>query len=438
MRLDQLAGKRVAIWGMGREGRAALIAVRQHLPDQPISLIDQDLALLDSFSGQSGIAELRDGAAADCLDQIDVVIKSPGVSRYDARIERNPELTVTSGANIWFAENPNAVTLCISGTKGKSTTAALTAHLMVGLGLSVALAGNIGNPLLSFPAAQRHDLWVIELSSYQLADFDGSPTVALLLNLFPEHLDWHGGESAYRKDKLRLLTRGAMSNIVDGKALAALEHSGLLYFNSASTIHVADGWFMDGTQKLFAAEALQLSGSHNQVNACAALTAVKVLGFLPEQCGAGIASFRTLPHRLQVVSDMAGLRWVDDSISTTPQSTLAALKSFSDQPVTVLVGGHDRGLRWDVFADYLEQYPKVRVITLPDSGSAIAALLRSRMSQPLGDRLIEAGDLSQAVTLARQHTPAGGVVLLSPGAPSFGQFQDFEERGSAFLRALEK
>jgi len=176
---------------------------------------------------------------------------------------------------------------------------------------------------------------------------------------------------------------------------------------------------------------LPLAGPHNALNVCAALTALDAAGEEAMSALPHVRSFRPLPHRLQMLGERDGFRWIDDSIATTPHATLEALASVGRATTTVLVGGHDRGLDWHAFADDVQRTPPNAIVAMGANGPRIARVLRE-----IGGayRLEAAGPLGEAVEIARRVTPAGGTILLSPGAPSFDQFRDYAERGAAFAR----
>jgi len=435
MRLGDLAGRRVALWGFGREGRATLHALRRVLPDLPVTVVDEGTP-----SEEPTGAELLTGPeGVAALGGFDVVVKSPGISLYRPEVEalRRRGVTVTSATRLWFAEPRRGRTLCVTGTKGKSTTASLLAHLLRAAGEVVELRGNIGRPLLD-EAEREPTAWVVELSSYQTADLDADPDVAVLLNLFPEHLDWHGDVETYYRDKVRLvagLKRGrAVLNRTDRKTQELLDDvKDAVYFNDPAGFHVEGGEIRRGDRALIAVSELALAGRHNHENACAALAAVQCLGHDVAGVVPALTTFRGLPHRLCPVGERDGVLYVDDSISTTPQSAMAAIRTYAPRPTTVLLGGYDRGLGYGELARFLVDSGVEAVATLPASGVRIAAELSE-----LGARrpeVFEASDLEEAVAWARRRTPPGGVVLLSPAAPSYGAFRNFEERGEAFARA---
>jgi UDP-N-acetylmuramoylalanine--D-glutamate ligase len=339
---------------------------------------------------------------------------------------------------LWFAEHPRARTLCVTGTKGKSTTTALLAHLLRAGGHRTALAGNIGLPLLELQDDDA-EFWAIELSSYQTGDVAAGgvqPEVAIALNVFPEHLDWHGSEAQYIEDKLRLLTearpRIAVLNSGD-PLLAALElpDSDVRWFGGSDgwhlrgdALHRGDAWVMDTS-------ALPLPGRHNRGNLCAVLTAIDALGLDAAALAQHAASFRPLPHRLQTIGVRDGITYVNDSISTTPHASLAALDLFRDRHVAILVGGHDRGIDWQAFADAMGEGAPVAIITMGENGPRIRALL-APIAAHCGFVLDAADDLADAMHKARVALGEEGVMLLSPGAPSFGPYRDYVARGRHF------
>jgi len=434
---------------MGKEGLAAFHYLHKAFPGAEIAAIVDDITeptpdIAALVAGGKAVKLFLGKEATKVLDAFDVVVRSPGISVYRPEVvfAKKKGVVFTSGTDIWFSEHSNERTVCVTGTKGKSTTSALIAHLLKCLGQRVVLGGNAGFPLLGMEEdGPRPDVWVIEASSYQASDFSGSPTASVLLNLFPEHLDWHGSEERYYEDKLNLLRSTRKGKIVlnrTDKKTAELTHdpffSKAVFFNDPKGFHVEDGYILDGKDRLIGSEEISLRGAHNLSNICAALTAVRSLGFDPKKCVSSIAAFKGLKHRLSVLGEKSGLTFVDDSISTTPQSAMAAVLAFPGYDVTILLGGFDRGLDYNGLARFLVGKP-VRVITMAQSGPRIAGVLRAALAKGAKHALVElreAEDLAQAVDIAKKITPAKGLVLLSPAAPSYGRFKNFEERGDAF------
>lgn len=433
---SELEGRRVALWGLGREGRAAWRAIRARFPDLPLTVFCPQAEHAEAAALGDPHLLLRGEPGAEALAAFEVVIKSPGISAY------RPELLAaaaagtrfTSGTALWFAESLPGRTLCVTGTKGKSSTTALIAHLLRAVGHRVGLAGNIGLPLLELidPPAPP-EFWAIELSSYQTGDAV-APDVALVLNLYPEHLDWHGSVERYYADKLALITRAAPRRAVlnhSDARLRALGETlpGATWFAREDGWHLRDGDVWRADRRVFAGADLALPGQHNRLNLCAALAAIEALGEDAAALAPAARGFRGLPHRLHSLGVRDGVEYVDDSISTTPEASLAALASLAGRRVAVLLGGYDRGLPWEGIATRLGDCPPALIVCRGQNGPRIAAVLRGERPELA---LREVIDFAEAVREARDAAGPGGVVLLSPGAPSFPEFRDYVERGRRF------
>lgn len=447
MRISQLEGKRVALWGWGREGRAAYRAIRSRLPALPLTLYCNDGEAAEAGSLADPLLMVLREASAESLATQQLIVKSPGISPNleTARFAAGQGTVFIGGSTLWFDEHagPDGIaphTVCVTGTKGKSTTTALLAHLLRAGGRRTALVGNIGMPLLEALDPQpAPEFWAIELSSYQTLDVAAAqarPEVAVVLNIFPEHLDWHGGEARYVADKLALVTRArpkiAVLNAADPRlAELRLADSEVHWFNQAQGWHLRGDDVYRGDAFVFDATRTPLPGRHNRGNLCAVLATLEALGLDAAALAARAENFRPLPNRLQSLGERDGILYVNDSISTTPHATLAALDCFHGQPVAVLVGGHDRGVDWSDFAAAMQQDAPVGVVTMGANGPRIHALLAPLAAEGRF-KLEEAGDLESAIGRARRLLGGAGVVLLSPGAPSFGAYQDYVARGRHF------
>ncbi|MFL9582740.1 UDP-N-acetylmuramoyl-L-alanine--D-glutamate ligase [Stenotrophomonas sp. AB1(2024)] len=449
MRISQLEGRRVALWGWGREGRAAFAVLRQRLPALALTLFCPEAEAAAARAEAGSALRVRSDVSGETLAAFEVVIKSPGISPYgEAAVAAAARGTqFIGGTSLWFSEHADAEgtvrnTVCVTGTKGKSTTTSLLAHLLRASGARTGLVGNIGLPLLEVLDPQpAPDYWAVELSSYQTGEVARSgahPQVAVVLNLFPEHLDWHGSEARYIQDKLALVTaaapRIAVLNAADPHLAAlSLPDSEVVWFNQPLGWHMRGEWVYRGGQAVFDTANTPLPGRHNRGNLCAVLAAIEALGLGAVALAPAVQDFRPLPNRLQTIGSRNGLRFVNDSISTTPHASLAALECFAGQRIALLVGGHDRGLDWHDFVDHMaHDVPPVEIVTMGANGPRIHALL-----QPLAEAgrfgLHAAADLDEAVRLARAALGAqGGVVLMSPGAPSYGAYKDYVARGRHF------
>ncbi len=440
MRLAELGELRVAILGFGREGRAAWHALRRRNPDQTLTLFCSDSEAESAQRLSDHNLHIHAGAySASDLAGFDVAIKSPGISPYRAPIAEliAAGLRVISGSAIWFAEHPEARTICITGTKGKSTTSALTAHLLRALGVRSALCGNIGLPLLELlDAAPAVDCWVIELSSFQTRDFAGAPTVAVITNLIEEHLDWHGSVERYLCDKLGILGADPATirvlNAADPISRQRAGDAGTQWFNVDSGWHVREGQLCLSAEPVIALSRLAMAGIHNASNACAALTAIAAAGYDARAAAAALTSFQPLPHRQQSLGVRDEVEYINDSIATTPQASIAALERFRGRDIVLILGGQDRGLDWTPLCAALIAAPPLRIVCTGAVAARVRALLETEPS--LRAVLAGADEFDSAFALAQAATRPGSVLLLSPGAPSFGQFSDYVERGRRFAQ----
>jgi UDP-N-acetylmuramoyl-L-alanine---L-glutamate ligase len=416
MHVDELCGRRIAIWGFAREGRAALRFLRARAPDLAITVLE------DADNAADADAPLIRGRAsiAAAIGGFEVVVKSPGISLYDPLVVRAQAdgVRFTSLLNLWFSDAPPCRMVCVTGTKGKSTTTALIAHILRGVGWNAVAAGNIGVPVTELPR-DGLDAAVIEVSSYQAADFAGQCDIAVLTSLNQEHLDWHGSVAVYQRDKLNLL-RHARRSLINREAVAAvarildldtLDH---VTFTACAGLHVANRY---------------LARAHNLSNLAGALAVARELGVAAEAALRAVEDFPPLPHRQQEIGELNGVLYVDDSISTTPEATVAALDAYRDRAVTVIIGGHDRGIDYSGLVERLTAAPRPGVILLDASGRRIHDLL---------DAGTVVDTMREAVTLARRMTPRGGVILLSPAAPSYGMYRSFIERGEDFARCISE
>ncbi len=441
MKISELEGKRLAIWGYGREGRAALAALRWRLPGQRITVFCNDAEAVGLRAMDDPYLVIETEVDGPKLSEFDVVVKSPGISPYtspavDAALHGTQ---IIGGTGLWFAEHPYERTVCVTGTKGKSTVTALIAHLLRAAGRRTALAGNIGLPLLELLDVEPPpQYWAIELSSYQTREAV-RPEVAVVLNFFPEHLDWHGTEQRYFEDKMALLTqaepRVAVLNAADPR-LAETElppSLRVIWFNDDDGWHLRNSDLYHGRQRVMDTRSLPLPGRHNRMNLCAALAAIEALGLDAESLAAHVHSFKPLPHRLQSLGSRDGIEYINDSISTTPHASIAALDCHKGRRIAILVGGYDRGVDWGVFAERMLSDPPRAVITMGQNGPRIHERLKP-IALNKHFVLAEASEMEDALRIGREILESEGVILLSPGAPSFPRYKDYVERGRHFAK----
>lgn len=416
----------VGLFGLGVEGGANLRRLRT-LGVTPV-VVDDD----PGVDSADGLEVLSGAPGRDALARCDVVIKTPGISRYGPDVEslERAGVLVVGGLGLWMQEAPVSQVACVTGTKGKSTTTAVAGHLLTRLGRRVMVGGNLGLPPWDPDAGGDADLWVIETSSFQATDVARAPGVSAVTSLSPDHLDWHGDVATYFADKLSLCTLpGARCTVADGTSRALRAHSDRL----GSPVV----WVEDPSGQWD--EALGLRGPHNRRNAEIARQVAMALGVDEAEDLAVLASaaegFDALPNRLETVAVVDGVEYVDDSLSTNVAPALAALETFANQRVAILVGGFDRGLDYAPLAQGLASRDvNTLVVTMPDCGPRIGEAVRQTRAPHV--ETIDVPDLRAGVAAAHQWCQGQGVVLLSPAAPSFGRFRDYRERSSVFADAV--
>lgn len=419
---------RVGLYGLGREGSANLRKLRS-MGVEPIIVSDVPKA---SY-GEEILATADGGLAA--LERCDVVVKTPGISRNRPEVTRLTEcgVPVVGGLGLWLQETPLERVVCVTGTKGKSTTSSILGHLLTGLGYRCLVGGNIGVPPYDpeLPAAGDHDFWVIEVSSYQATDLASSAPVVAVTSLHPDHLPWHGGVEQYYRDKLSTCSQpGSWLTVANGDSNLLRMRAGLL------GPHVEWVSEHDSPEATWTG-ALGLPGQHNRRNALIAQRCLLALGVGGAQDNealeAAAVGYQGLASRLATIGVVDGVSFVDDSLSTNVLPTLAALDTFPRQRVALIVGGQDRGIDYAPLAfGVLARESPTLVLTLPDSGRRIsAAMASSGLTE-----IIDCPDLDAAVREGFSWAYPDGIVLLSPAAPSFGHFRDYRDRAEAFSRSM--
>jgi UDP-N-acetylmuramoylalanine--D-glutamate ligase len=397
------------------------------------------------------------GHPEELVEGADLMCLSGGVPADAplAKLALEKGVQLSNDAQLTLEASPAPV-IGITGSAGKSTTTALVGEMARAqardAGWKVWVGGNIGRPLLEdLDEINSEDLVVMELSSFQLELMTVSPQVAVLLNITPNHLDRHRTMEAYTAAKERILSFQStedtavlgrddpvawrMRKSVRGKMLSfGMDPADGLpgtYFQKGAV------WLRDedGDQELFKETAIQLQGQHNLFNALAASAIAAATGMSRDAIEEGVRTFQGLPHRLEFVRTVSGVDWVNDSIATAPERSIASMRAF-EQPIVLLAGGRDKDLVWDTFAD--EVYERVdHLILFGEAAAKIASSIEPRKKGEL-PRSIEIVDgLEQAVQAATKVARPGDVVLLAPGGTSFDEFIDFEARGERFRELVQ-
>lgn len=430
MSLQQIADffrdKRVLILGFGREGRSTLEGIRAFLPEQEITIADANAVHVEDPH-----VRLRCGEGyLDGINDFDVVMKSPGISVRDVAIA--PQTLVTCQTDLFLRYSDCKKTVGITGTKGKTTTSSLIYAILQAAGVKSSLIGNIGVPVFECLKDTQGMTAVIEMSSHQLEFCRHSPDIALLTNLYPEHLDHYNGFAGYVNAKLniaRYQTAGDLFLIngdQDVSAIARLDG----FPGRLERIRLAE------QQGAFERELLacnpHLRGEHFHYDILFALHAARDLGIGEDAIRRGIADFQGAPHRLEFVGEYGGIKWYDDAIATIPRAVECGVQALGDVD-TLIIGGMDRGLDYGEFEAYLCAAPVRNLVCLPDTGHAIGRRVQERGA---GLTVRIAQGMEQAVRIAAQVTRPGRSCLLSPAASSYNVYRNFEEKGGDFQRCV--
>lgn len=402
MKRSELAGKKILIVGRGLEGTAAFEYITQRIPRVSVTIVDQK-------DGNDYLSHQND---------FDIAIKSPGVPKTLLTIP------YTTGTNMFFA-NTQGVIIGVTGTKGKSTTSSLIYAMLKAGELPVHLVGNIGNPMLHelMSETSSQEIYVCELSSYQLEDIGYAPHVSLFINFFPEHMNYHGGLDAYWKAKKRIVERSTHKDYF----IYNEEYNELVALASQTK---AIGIPIIPTLP-FSPIHIPLIGKHNEDNIRAAITVARLYHIDDQICQRAVESFIPLPHRLENVGTYRGITFYDDAISTTPESTVCAIQSLS-KTTTIFLGGLDRGYNFLPLVHAIKQSEIQYVVLFPDSGKRIEQTLMEHGLTSLN--YYHTSSMSEAIKYAYTYTPRGTICLLSTASPSYSLWKNFEDKGDEFAR----
>jgi len=434
----------VAVIGLGKSGTAATRlllreGVRVYASDaNPAPYAGAAAEALRSLNGvevelgRHDLAKIRSAAA---------VVVSPGVPPDAAPLAaaRAAGVPVIAELDLGFRALHGVRCIAVTGTNGKTTTTALIAHLLGHAGLRAQAAGNIGLPLSDVALVPDPPQWiVVEVSSFQLHDSPRfAPEIGVLTNLAPDHLDRYPDVAAYYGDK-QLLFRNATDAsvwVINGDDPQALELAAgargrQLRFSLRGP---SDGWY-DATERslrlgggeLMRREALPLLGLHNVANALAAALAVQETGIGPAAIAEGLRTFQPLPHRLEPVAEVNGVRWINDSKATNIASTVVAIEAM-DRPFVLLLGGRHKGEPYTRLVPLLRERCRL-VVAYGEAGPVVERDLAGQVPLERG------GDFADVVARARRAARPGDAVLLSPACSSYDMFANYEERGATFRR----
>ena len=437
--------KKIIILGGGHEGQYAANYLQKKYPRIKLSVADQKTTdfpknkNLKIITGQNYLKNISD---------YDLIIKSPGIPSTlpEIKAARAQGVELTSVPNIFFKECTGTI-IGVTGTKGKSTTASLTYKILKAAKKPVNLVGNIGVDPLTYLETKNNSrqIFVYELSSYQLNDLEYSPRVGVFINIFPDHLPYHQGFENYFQAKTNIArhqTPGDYfvfnSHYESIKKLA--QATAGLPWDYLKICSIKNGHLYYRSEKIMAIKNIKLLGQHNLENIMAAVCVAKIFGVDNKIIAATIAAFNNLKHRLEFVGQYQKINFYDDAISTTPESTIAALEVFKDKIGTIFLGGENRGYDFKELAKKIYTYKIKNIVLFPDSGAQIKTALIStgRSLKKSLPNILETRSMAAAVAFAYKNTPADKVCLLSTASPSYSLFKNFEVKGDLFQAEIKK
>lgn len=439
----KLRGKRVLILGFGKEGQSSFRLLKSILPDLYLGVADKnpDIAnnkLLDGFD----LGKLHSGNTYfNAISKYEFIIKSPGVLLANLHVNKNIEL---SSQTSLFIEFYRKQIIGVTGTKGKSTTSSLIHFLFINSGMKSVLLGNIGKAAFdSIYDIDKDTKIVFELSAHQLEFVRVSPHIAVLLNIFPEHLDYFSGFDKYAVAKTNISRFQLDGDVLICSSqlndnLSNHKNKLCFGFEDDCNAHLSEGKLVfddSGKKKYLNSQSISLPGKHNLLNAMAAILAAKVAGLGFSQSFKAVGSFTGLSHRLEFVGKYAGVNFYNDSISTVPQSAIEAVKALVKVD-TIILGGYNRGLDYTGLSRFLSQSEIKNFIFLGKAGDEIFKHMHATLKKD--GRLFKVDNLHGAFEIIKKRTAPNGICLLSPAAASYDQFKSFEQRGDLFVELARK
>jgi len=412
-----LQGKKIAILGLGLENSALVKYILKHKIKCEITICDKRKTIKNKLPvfWQLGNSFNKN------LEKFDILFRSPGWSLDKLVAGRLKK--ISSPMKLFFELCPTKNIIGVTGTKGKGTTASLIHEILRAAGKRAWLGGNIGvAPFEFLDKIKKNDWVVLELSSFQLEDMTVSPHIAVITNLYPEHLkpadpnnpNFHKTMADYFKAKANIYRWQKSGDFLISNfqfSISNFQTKGKKFYFKKTNL------------------PLRLIGEHNKENIAAAAAAAKIVGVKMEIIKKAVAKFKGLPHRLELARELAGVKYYDDSFATTPEATITALKAFSS-PVVLLLGGADKGSDFKKLAEEVKRRVKFTVLL---KGQATPRIKRELLKVGYDIRKMKsANNIKAAVAAAREQAGRGEAVLLSPACASFGMFKNYKERGVLF------
>lgn len=424
---------KIAIAGYGLEGESNYRHFASY-PENEITIVDENYP---SRALPDGVATIIGDKAFEKLQDFDLVVRTAGLS--PRKIKTNGK--IWSATNEFFSKCPVPI-IGVTGTKGKGTTSSLIASILQASGKKVWLVGNIGKAAIeTLSSIDPEDIVIYEMSSFQLWDIEYSPHIAVVLPIEPDHLNVHIDFEDYvnAKSNIRRYQKDGdicvyhPTNPYSKKIAEATDQGRELRYairDDGCAYVDGDNFCMNG-ENICLLDSLRLIGGHNRENACAAITVAKLIGVSNETIEKGIKLFDGLPHRLELVRELDGVKYYNDSFSSAPGATIAAIKSF-DQPEILILGGIDKGADFSGLAAEINTRNNIKkILVIGEIREKLANIIRSQ-NPNINIEITDLNKLQPIVLQARSYAESGDVVVLSPACASFDMFRDFYDRGDQF------
>lgn len=434
---DILKNKKILILGFGKEGKSTYNFIRKYFPDMVIGIYDKN-EIKDSLQNVTIHCE---NSYQDILADYDMIIKSPGIVFYSKNSRDLKKLTSQTDIFLSFYRNQ---TIGITGTKGKSTTSSLIYHVLKCAGKDTILVGNIGIPVFDrLDMIGENTIVVYEMSSHQLEFAGYSPHIALHLNVYQEHLDHYGTFEKYAAAKENIFKyqqKGDLliynKNFIDpAKKFKADTITISENFENAD-MYIRDNCICyKGRELKINEDDILLKGQHNLYNIGATYCVANYFGIGDDVFYDAVKTFKPLPHRMEYVGEVNGVKYFNDSISTCCETTIHAVQSIKNID-TVILGGMDRGIEYKPLVDFLLTSDVRNMILMPDIGQRIYNLFMTADKDISEKNLFIVTGMEEAVKTAKKVTRRGKTCLFSPAAASYGFFKNFEERGNVFKKCV--
>lgn len=458
--IEKIKNKKTLILGFGREGQSTYRFIRNRYPDRILAIADKkeitnfNKEVVNKIQNDSNLVLHLGKKYLSCLGKYDLIIKSPGIPYKFKEIKKAGKkgIEITSHTNIFLEECAGKV-IGITGTKGKSTTSSLIYHILQDSGASSNLIGNIGKPALDYLNGINEKVYfVFEMSSHQLYDIARSPQIAVLLNIFREHLDYYKNYQEYIEAKGNITKFQKTEDIFvyneDFPEIIDIADKTMAKKYSFSNNHIVkQGCYFEDDNIVFTENKCDifkfntsdfpLLGRHNFANIMAAIVVAQALRIDIRKIKKALTNFEPLEGRLEKVGVYKYISFVNDTLATIPEAAIAAVNSFGDKKITLILGGYDRGIPFDLLAKSLVRNKNVlNVILIGQTGERIGKDLEKYMYKGNIYNLSKL-TMKEIVKLSAKITPIGGVVLLSPASPSFDMFKDYKDRGNQFKEVVK-